>query len=103
MAHICADAAIRVRTRYLPYPAHPCDRTLTVNRTFNNAAAGAAPIFAQFLKHSKSPKYTVSQINVYPTTTYAVQVVSTLAYAWLSDTVLKGARWPPIVFGGVGA
>ncbi|KAJ9629546.1 hypothetical protein H2203_001920 [Taxawa tesnikishii (nom. ined.)] len=68
--------------------------------TFNNAAAGAAPIFAQFLKHSKSPKYTVSQINVYPTTTYAVQVVSTLAYAWLSDTVLKGARWPPIVFGG---
>jgi MFS transporter, ACS family, pantothenate transporter len=68
--------------------------------TFNNGAAGAAPVFAQFLKASKDHKYTVSQINVYPTTTYAVQVVSTLAYAWLSDGVLRGSRWPPLVWGG---
>ncbi|MCJ1308190.1 hypothetical protein MMC25_001842 [Agyrium rufum] len=67
---------------------------------FNNGNAGAAPVFAQFLKDSKSPKYTVAQINVYPTTTNAVQVVSTLIYAWLSDSVLKGRRWPPIMFGG---
>ncbi|ORX93343.1 pantothenate transporter [Clohesyomyces aquaticus] len=68
---------------------------------FNNGAAGAAPVFAQFLKHSKHPKYTVSQINTYPTTTSAVQVVSTLVYAWTSDGVFNGARWPAIVFGGV--
>ncbi|KAE8453388.1 hypothetical protein EG329_010249 [Mollisiaceae sp. DMI_Dod_QoI] len=68
---------------------------------FNNGAAGAAPVFAQFLKDSKHPKYAVSQINTYPTGTNAVQVVSTLAYAWISDSVLNGARWPPIVFGGV--
>ncbi|KAI9713230.1 MAG: hypothetical protein M1820_001216 [Bogoriella megaspora] len=68
---------------------------------FNNGAAGAAPVFAQYLKASKHPKYTIAQINAYPTTTYAVQVVSTLAYAWLSDSVLNGARWPPIVFGGI--
>jgi ACS family pantothenate transporter-like MFS transporter len=68
---------------------------------FNNGAAGAVPVFAQFLKASKSPKYTVAQINTYPTGTNAVQVVTTLIYAWVSDSVLKGSRWPPIVFGGV--
>jgi ACS family pantothenate transporter-like MFS transporter len=67
---------------------------------FNNGGIGAAPVFAQYLKASKHPKYTVKQINVYPTITNGVQVVSTLMYAWISDGVLKGARWPPIVFGG---
>jgi sugar phosphate permease len=70
--------------------------------TFNNAGSGVSqPTFAQYLKESEHPKYTVSQINTYPTTTYAVQIVSTLAYAWTSDSVFRGARWPPIVFGGV--
>jgi sugar phosphate permease len=70
--------------------------------TFNNGnPASAQPIFAQFLKASKHPKYTVAQINSYPTTTYAVQVVTTLIYAWMSDEVLNGERWPPIIFGGV--
>ncbi|KAI9738406.1 MAG: hypothetical protein M1834_008909 [Cirrosporium novae-zelandiae] len=66
---------------------------------FNNAATGSTPIFAQFLKDSKDPKYTVAQINAYPTTTNAVQVVTTFIYAWVSDAVLNGARWPPIIFG----
>ena len=69
---------------------------------FNNAGAvGSQPLFAQYLKDSKKPKYTITQINTYPTTTYAVQVISTLIYAWASDTVFCGARWPPIIFGGV--
>ncbi len=68
---------------------------------FNNGNAGAAPVFAQYLKASKHPKYSVSQINVYPTGTYAIQVVVTLAYAWSSDSSLKGERWPPILVGGV--
>ncbi|KAF2185108.1 MFS general substrate transporter [Zopfia rhizophila CBS 207.26] len=67
---------------------------------FNNGAAGATPVFAQFLKESKNPKYTLSQINTYPTATYGIQVVSTLIYAWTSDSVFCGARWPAIVFGG---
>ena len=70
------------------------------NSTFNNGAGSAAPVFAQYLKDSKNPKYTVTQINTYPTTTYGVQVFTTLAYAWISDSVLNGARWPPIVLGG---
>ncbi|KAE8155316.1 pantothenate transporter [Aspergillus avenaceus] len=69
--------------------------------TFNNGAAGAQPIFQQFLKQSSDPKYSVGQINAYPTTTSAVQVVTTLAYAWSSDTFLNGRRWPPILFGAV--
>ena len=68
---------------------------------FNNGNAGAAPVMAQYLKDSKNPKYTVTQINTYPTGTYAVQIVTTLAYAWSSDTFLRGRRWPPIIFGGV--
>ncbi|OCT50064.1 Pantothenate transporter liz1 [Cladophialophora carrionii] len=74
----------------------------TLYMTFNNAGSGVGqPTFAQYLKDSDNPKYTVGQINTYPTTTYAVQIVSTLAYAWTSDSVFRGARWPPIVFGGV--
>ncbi|EXJ70701.1 uncharacterized protein A1O5_05691 [Cladophialophora psammophila CBS 110553] len=74
----------------------------TLYMTFNNAGAGVSqPTFAQYLKDSTHPKYTISQINTYPTTTYAVQIVSTLIYAWTSDSVFRGARWPPIVFGGV--
>jgi MFS transporter, ACS family, pantothenate transporter len=74
----------------------------TLYMTFNNAGSGVSqPTFAQYLKASKHPKYTVSQINTYPTTTYAVQIVSTLAYAWTSDSIFRGARWPPILFGGV--
>ncbi|KAL3420553.1 MFS transporter liz1 [Phlyctema vagabunda] len=68
---------------------------------FNNGAAGAAPVFAQYLKASTEPKYTISQINNYPTGTSAVQVVTTLVYAWFSDAILNGRRWPPIVFGGL--
>lgn len=68
---------------------------------FNNGAAGAAPVFAQYLKDSKQPKYSIAQINDYPTMTYAVQIVTTFIYAWSSDSVLKGDRLPPIVFGGV--
>lgn len=35
----------------------------------------------RYLKSSKDPEYTVAQINAYPTTTNAVQVVTTLIYA----------------------
>ncbi|KAF4763739.1 hypothetical protein HAV15_001512 [Penicillium sp. str.  len=66
---------------------------------FNNGAAGSQPIFQQFLKNSKDPVYSISQINSIPTTTPAVQVVTTLAYAWISDTILNGSRWPPVIFG----
>ncbi|KAG9650711.1 putative MFS transporter Liz1/Seo1, partial [Aureobasidium melanogenum] len=66
---------------------------------FLNGSANSQPIFQQFLKKSKEPKYSVTQINAYPTTTNAVAVVTTLIYAWTSDGLLKGARWPPMVFG----
>ncbi|KAL5113394.1 hypothetical protein ACEQ8H_008738 [Pleosporales sp. CAS-2024a] len=68
---------------------------------FNNGSPASQPVFQQFLKASTQPKYTVSKINTYPTTTNAVQVVTTLAYAWTSDSLLKGARWPPLIFGGL--
>lgn len=41
----------------------------------------------------------MAQINAYPTTTNAVAVVTTLIYAWTSDGLLNGARWPPMIFG----
>ncbi|KAF5861305.1 hypothetical protein ETB97_000421 [Aspergillus alliaceus] len=69
--------------------------------TFNNGGAGSQPVFQQWLKASTNPKYSVGQINAYPTTTSAVQVVTTLAYAWSSDTFLNGKRWPPIIFGAI--
>ncbi|KAL2846089.1 major facilitator superfamily domain-containing protein [Aspergillus pseudodeflectus] len=66
---------------------------------FNNSNGGA-PTFQQWLKASKDPVYTIDQINAYPTTANAVQVITTLMYAWSSDSFLKGRRWPPILVGG---
>lgn len=48
----------------------------------------------------QDPKYEVWQINVYPTTTSAVQVITTLIYAWTSDSIAGGRRWPFFIFGG---
>ncbi|EOD46987.1 putative pantothenate transporter protein [Neofusicoccum parvum UCRNP2] len=39
---------------------------------FNNGNMFAQPAFAQWLKASTNPKYTIAQINAYPTTTYAI-------------------------------
>ena len=48
---------------------------------YGNGSVGGVPIFAQFLKSSKKPKYTVKQINQYPTITIAVVIVTTLIYS----------------------
>ncbi|KAI0288707.1 MFS general substrate transporter [Russula brevipes] len=43
--------------------------------------------------------YTIGQINTYPLGIYALQIVTTLVYAWWSDAVML--RWPPILFAGI--
>jgi len=69
---------------------------------FNNSGSGVGqPTFAQWLKVSKNPKDTITQINAYPTATSAVAVITTLIYAWTSDSIFRRARWPPIIFGGL--
>lgn len=45
----------------------------------------------RYLKASEDPKYSVSQINAYPTTTSAVQIVTTLIYACMY-ILLKGCH-----------
>lgn len=65
---------------------------------FNNGnGASSQPAFQLWLKKEG---YGVTQVNTYPTITQAITVVTTLIYAWTSDTIFKGARWPPIVFSG---
>ncbi|KAK0646728.1 putative MFS transporter Liz1/Seo1 [Cercophora newfieldiana] len=63
------------------------------------SGTGGTPIFPQYLKLHKNPTYTVQQINLYPTGVFAVQAVSAVAYAWISDTMLNGRRWPILLFG----
>ncbi|OKL61016.1 hypothetical protein UA08_03111 [Talaromyces atroroseus] len=67
---------------------------------FLAGAAGALgqPIFSLYLKDSVNPKYTTAQINDYPTVTSAVQIVACLVYAWVSDGLLDGRRWPVLLF-----
>ncbi|KAF2648482.1 putative MFS transporter Liz1/Seo1 [Lophiostoma macrostomum CBS 122681] len=65
----------------------------------NGVIGAAAPAFQLFLKASK--KYSVPQINALGTVPFAVQAATTLIFAWLSDGALEGARWPPIIFGGL--
>ena len=43
----------------------------------------------------------MEEINIYPTIGGVVQIVATLVFAWTSDSVLKGRRWPSILLGGV--
>ncbi|KAF8259265.1 MFS general substrate transporter [Lactarius quietus] len=67
------------------------------------------PLYALFnngngvsLKSFNTPEHTVysiGQINTYPLGIYALQIVTTLIYAWWSDVV--ASRWPPILFAGV--
>jgi len=66
---------------------------------FNNGVGfGGQPAFQLWLK---SQGYSVYAYNTLPTITSGIQVVTTLLYAWSSDTVFRGARWPPIVFSGL--
>jgi MFS transporter, ACS family, pantothenate transporter len=66
---------------------------------FSNATGGMSqPTFQLWLK---SEGYSVRDINVYPALSGVIGVVSTLAYAWASDTICNGARWPPIIFAAV--
>ncbi|KAK8059424.1 hypothetical protein PG996_009354 [Apiospora saccharicola] len=65
---------------------------------FNNGSGyGSQPAFQLWLK---SQGYGVAAVNSYPTLASAVAVVFTLLYAWSSDSVFRGARWPPVVFAG---
>lgn len=66
---------------------------------FNNGCGMLGqPAFQLWLK---STGHSVEQVNTFPTISNAVTIVTTLIYAWTSDTIFKGARWPPIVFSGL--
>jgi len=54
------------------------------------------PAFSLWLKTDRH--LSIEAVNAYPTLTSAVQVITTLIYAWSSDSLFRGARWPPIVF-----
>ncbi|KAK2018025.1 major facilitator superfamily transporter [Colletotrichum eremochloae] len=73
---------------------------LTLLYIFFNNGCGLAgqPAFQIWLK---GQGYSVKEYNTYPTITSAITVVTTWIYAWSSDSVFKGERWPPIVFSGV--
>ncbi|KAB5557843.1 major facilitator superfamily domain-containing protein [Coniochaeta sp. 2T2.1] len=65
---------------------------------FNNGnGAVSQPAMQLWLK---SKGYSLTDINTFPTITSAITVVTTLMYAWSSDTVFRGARWPPILSSG---
>lgn len=65
------------------------------------SGTSGTPIFPQYLKDHVNPKYTVQQINLYPTGTYAIQIFSALVFAWVSDAFLNGQRWGVLLFGAV--
>ncbi|KAI1648261.1 MFS general substrate transporter [Daldinia loculata] len=66
---------------------------------FNNGTGyGGQPAFSLWLKQEG---YSIAAINSYPTIAAAVAVIFTYIYAWTSDSLFKGARWPPMIFSGV--
>lgn len=97
MAHIRSSACIPVSTW-----SQSLGSADIVLHSFSGAAAAgtAQPLFAIYLKSTK--KYTVAQINNYPTAISGVSVVSALVYAWVSDGPLKGRRWPVLIWAAVG-
>lgn len=72
---------------------------VTLYILFNNGNGGASqPAFPLWLKDQG---YSLREVNIYPTITEVVSIVTTLIYAWTSDSVFRGARWPAIVFSGL--
>lgn len=68
---------------------------------FNNAS-GPSTSMIFWLQSFNTPghqKYSVGQINTYPLGIQAIQVVSTLVWAWWSDAMQL--RWPPIIVAGL--
>ncbi len=43
----------------------------------------------------------MQQINLYPSGVFAMQAFSAVVYAWISDTALKGRRYPILLFGAI--
>jgi ACS family pantothenate transporter-like MFS transporter len=72
--------------------------TLLYTVYINGGGVSAQPAFAIWLKEQG---YSIPQVNIYPTLTTGVQIITTLIYAWTSDTILQGERWSPIIFSGV--
>ncbi|PLB54035.1 pantothenate transporter [Aspergillus steynii IBT 23096] len=70
---------------------------------FNNGGTGGQPVFQQYLKASKDPKYSVTQINAYPTTTSAVQAVNITCYISLAIwDIPEGWKWACFIMCGAG-
>ncbi|KAM5539259.1 hypothetical protein V8D89_007132 [Ganoderma adspersum] len=70
---------------------------------FNNGG-GSSNSMIFWLKSFNTPGhtvYTIGQINTYPLGIQAIQVVTTLVWAWWSDIVR--ARWPPMLLAGTWA
>ncbi|SCO50160.1 related to transporter protein [Fusarium fujikuroi] len=66
---------------------------------FNNGNGGnSQPAFPLWLK---SEGYSIRDVNLYPTIVEVISVITTLIYAWTSDSLFRGARWPAIVFSGL--
>lgn len=65
---------------------------------FNNGTNfGSQPGFQLWLK---SMNLDVTVVNTYPTIMPGIAVFMTYVYAWSSDTVFGGRRWPPILWAG---
>ncbi|RSL61368.1 hypothetical protein CEP53_005105 [Fusarium sp. AF-6] len=66
---------------------------------FNNGNGGSSqPAFPIWLKEQG---YTIQEVNIYPTIVEVISIVTTLIYAWTSDSLFRGARWPAILFSGL--
>ncbi|KAF4914244.1 Pantothenate transporter liz1 [Colletotrichum viniferum] len=66
---------------------------------FNNGNGGnSQPAFPLWLK---SEGYSLCEVNIYPTITEVVSIITTLIYAWTSDSLFRGPCWPAIVFSGL--
>ncbi|KAL2166465.1 hypothetical protein VTG60DRAFT_2749 [Thermothelomyces hinnuleus] len=68
--------------------------TLTYVLYNNNGNYGGQPGFQLWLK---SEGYPVDAVNTYPTVALALSVVFALVFGWTSDSLWRGARWPPVL------
>lgn len=68
---------------------------------FWNNCNDASNIWPFWLKYDPKHNWSVEQINNIPNIQWAVAIVSALFWAWSSDTIFRGRRWPPILITGV--
>ncbi|CUM67389.1 uncharacterized protein PRCAT00005083001 [Priceomyces carsonii] len=66
--------------------------------SLSSKTTSSIPFWFKSYNTAEVTEFTIPQINNYPTPVYAIQILTTVLYAYLSDSALKGKRYIIVVW-----